>query len=585
MLTAPFVALDDARGDGTRPLKLYSGAREIVTAARREDIRPALARLRAHVAEGHHVAGFLAYEAGHSLEPRLSAIPERRGESPLLWFGVFDAPQLISPDTLFGAIAGRSASVSEPEPALDEGRYTNALTNVKALIEAGDIYQANLTFPTQLSAEGHPLALYARLRRAQRMGHGAIVFTGEDWILSFSPELFFTLSNGVLETRPMKGTAPRHPLAEDDIAAAAALAADPKNRAENLMITDLIRNDLARVAEAGSVVVKNAFAVERYPTVHQMTTTVEARLRADHDAFDVLDALFPCGSITGAPKIRAMEVIDSVESRARGVYTGSIGAISPGSAHFNVAIRTIEIRNQTATMGIGSGIVADSDAASEWRECGEKMAFVSASGRRFHLIETMGFTPAEGIAHLQLHLERLEQSATWHSFRFDRHEVRNLLQAAVGALRTPARIKLVLAAGGAAAVSCSAAPEAPALARVAIVPLPVKPGDPRLAHKTSDRGFYDAARRAAGTDEVIFARADNRLTEGSFTNLFVERDGVLLTPPASDGLLPGVLRRHLLESGEAREAALTRADLADGFLLGNALRGLFRATLVAHRGD
>lgn len=585
MLTAPFVALDDARGGGTRPLALYSGAREIVTASRRDEVRPALAALRQHVSEGRHVAGFLAYEAGHALELRLSAIPERGTGTPLLWFGVFDAPQFVPPETLLGAVAGREVRVSVPEPALDETRYTAALAKVKALIEAGDIYQANLTFPTRLTVEGHPLALYARLRRAQRMGHGAVVFTGREWILSFSPELFFTLSGGVLQTRPMKGTAPRRPLAGDDTAAAAALAADPKNRAENLMITDLIRNDLARVAEAGSVAVRNAFAVERYPTVHQMTTTVEARLRRGLDAFDVLDALFPCGSVTGAPKIRAMEVIDAVEARPRGVYTGSIGVIGPDAAHLNVAIRTIEMRNQSATMGIGSGIVADSDAASEWRECGEKMAFVSASGRPFHLIETMGFTPAEGIAHLPLHLERLEQSAAWHDFRFDRHEVRNLLQAAVGALKAPARVKLVLAPGGAAAVSCAAMPPVPALARAVIVPLPVKPGDPRLAHKTSDRAFYDAARRASGMDEVIFERSDGRLTEGSFTNLFVERDGVLLTPPASDGLLPGVLRRHLIETGRAREASLTRADLEAGFLLGNALRGLFRAGLVAPGSD
>ena len=585
MLSAPFVALDDARGDGTRPLTLYSGAHEIITATHRDDVRSALAALRHHVDAGRHVAGFLAYEAGHALESRLSAIPERRTETPLVWFGIFDAPQFVPPEALLGSVLGRAARVSTPEPGLDATRYAAALGEVKALIEAGDIYQANLTFPTRLAIEGHPLALYARLRRAQRMGHGAVVFTGHEWILSFSPELFFTLSGGVLQTRPMKGTAPRRPLAADDAAIASALAADPKNRAENLMITDLIRNDLARVAEAGSVTVKNAFAVERYPTVHQMTTTVEAQLREGLDAFDVLTALFPCGSVTGAPKIRAMEVIEAVEAGPRGVYTGSIGAIGPDGAHFNVAIRTIEIRNQTATMGIGSGIVADSDAASEWRECGEKMAFVSASGRPFHLIETMGFTPDEGIAHLPLHLERLEQSAAWHDFRFDRHEVRNLLQAAVGALRAPARIKLVLAAGGAAAVSCTPPPSPPASARAAIVPLPVTPGDPRLAHKTSDRTFYDAARRASGMDEVIFERSDGRLTEGSFTNLFVERDGVLLTPPAADGLLPGVLRRHLLETGRAREASLSRADLDGGFLLGNALRGLFRAALVAPAGE
>ena len=371
----------------------------------------------------------------------------------------------------------------------------------------------------------------------------------------------------------MKGTA----APEDD---PGALAADPKQRAENLMIVDLIRNDLSRIAEPGSVAVPALYTIESYPTVRQMTSTVTATLAEGRDAVSVLEAAFPCGSITGAPKLRAIAVAAEVEQGPRGLYTGSIGRIDvTGDAAFNVAIRTLVIeREGRASLGLGSGIVADSDSASEWRECLAKGAFIPAAMAPFDLIETMRFDPVEGIANLELHLTRIKASATAFGFAFNRHDTRNELQAATFRLRVPSRLRLLLAKSGKVAIEARPAPPTPAgPVRVAIMPLPVAESDFRLYHKTSDRAFYDLAR--GGHFEVVFERPDGLLTEGSFTSLFVERDGRLLTPPLARGLLPGVLRARLIADGRATEADLRAADLASGFLIGNAVRGLLPARL------
>jgi para-aminobenzoate synthetase/4-amino-4-deoxychorismate lyase len=348
------------------------------------------------------------------------------------------------------------------------------------------------------------------------------------------------------------------------------------------MIVDLMRNDLSRIAVPGSVAVPTLFAVETYPTVLQMTSTVTATLDPGRDAIDVIAALFPCGSITGAPKSRAMEVIAEVEAAPRGLYTGSIGRIdADGDAMFNVAIRTLAITDGTASLGLGSGIVADSTAGEEWAECAAKGAFVTAGQRRFDLIETMAFDPEAGIPRLERHLARMKASADALGFTFDRHDARNELQAATFRLRTARRIRLVLAKSGAVAIEVSPLPEAPTdPVAVAIVPLPVAARDFRLRHKTSDRAFYDTARTASGAFEAIFVDPHGYLTEGSFTSLFVAREGTLVTPPLSRGLLPGVLRAELIDAGRAVEGELAPADLAGEFFIGNALRGLIPAIVA-----
>lgn len=572
----PFVLLDDARPGGA-PARLYAEPVRIVEARNVGEVRPALGALRAARGQGLHAAGFLAYGAGPAFEP---AVPDRPGDGPLLWFGLFERYRKVDAPALLPDPAG--AWAGEVEPCVDFGTYADAFAAVQELIRAGDLYQANLSFRARLPVAGDPLGLYAALRRRAGAGWGAVVATGELTLLSFSPELFFALDGRRLACRPMKGTARRGPTPAADRAAAEALASDAKQRAENLMIVDLIRNDLSRVAAPGSVEALELFTVETYPTVHQMVSGVEAELADGRDALDVLEAAFPCGSVTGAPKVRAMQALAAIEAGPpRGVYTGSIGRLdADGSAQFNVAIRTLELRGGEALVGLGSGVVADSRVDAEWDECLAKAAFLRAGRRRFDLVETMAFDPDEGFPLLERHLERLKASAARFGFHFDRHGARNELQAATFRLRAPARVRLLLAPGGALSIEVGPMPSSPETAEAAVAPLPVDPSDFRLAHKTTDRGFYDRARGAAGTWEVVFERADGLLTEGSFTSLFVRRDGRLVTPPLARGLLPGVLRAHLLGGGEAVEGDLTRADLADGFLLGNALRGLTPARLA-----
>ncbi len=567
MTTAPFVLLDDARPGGRAILHSEPG--DVVATRDPQSVRASLEKLR-----GRDAAGFMAYEAGYTLEKRLRplAAAPPADAPPLLWFGIFDRVEEVEAELFLPDPA--SAWIGRPRPLVEEREYRGAVAEVLEHIAAGDIYQANLTFQAEAATGGHPLALYAGLRRRARAGHCALVFTGEHWILSLSPELFFTLERKRVTTRPMKGTAPPG-------AAPASLRDDPKQRAENLMIVDLLRNDLSRVSKPGSVEVPELFKIETYPTVLQMTSTVTSELDDELGPVDLLEAIFPCGSITGAPKIRAMEIIHRLERGPRGVYCGAVGRVtSGGDAEFNVAIRTLTLKagESVARLGLGSGIVADSRAGAEWRECLAKGAFVEDQ-RRFDLLETMAFSPQGGIADLDRHLARLKRSAEALDFPFDRHEARNELQAAT--FRAAAStIRLVLSRSGAMAIELRRLPDpAKEPVEVALQPLPVRSDDFRLAHKTSDRGFYDGAREASGAFEVLFRDEAGFLTEGSFTTLFVERRGRLVTPPLARGLLPGILRERLIEEGRAEEGDLVEADLARGFLIGNSVRGLIRAKL------
>ena len=577
--TSPFVLLDDARADGV-PARLYADPLQIVVAHATSEVAAVLSAVRDAQSRGLHAAGFLTYEAAAAFE---SALPPVTGsEQPLAWFGIFAGYREIAADavpTLLPDPAGAWNAV--PEPEIDRASYDARFAAIQAEIVAGGLYQANLTYRATMRVQGDPLSLYARLRNSARAGFGALIDTGTATILSLSPELFFALEGDRLTCRPMKGTARREETPEADAASIARLASDPKQRAENLMIVDLLRNDLSRVARAGSVTVPSLFTVESYPTVHQLVSTITADIAPVRDAVDVLAALFPCGSITGAPKIAAMQAIAQVEQNSRGLYTGTIVRFdADGDAAANVAIRTLSWPkgSDRVSLGAGGGIVADSDPAAEWDEANAKLAFLTHGARRFDLIETMAFDPEHGLLLLDQHLARLSASAQAFDFTFDRHTARNELQAATFRLRDASRVRLLLASSGAVAIEVGAIPAAPEQpARVAIVPLPVTPDDFRLRYKTSDRAFYDRARETAGCFEVIFERPDGRLTEGSFTSLFVPRGDVLVTPPLADGLLPGILRADLLASGRAIEGPLTADDLAHEFFIGNAVRGLIRA--------
>ncbi len=597
----PFVLLDDARTHGASDAQFFSAPRAIFVARRADEVAGVLAAAeKARVEDGGHLAGFIGYEAGLALEARLAQLaPARSGANgPLVWLGLFDDPETIAAADMAQWLAAHSdagasgiASIGPLDPQVPPGAYCEAFEILQDAIRAGDIYQANLTFPLAGPARGDPLAIYAAIRPTAAAGYGGMIFDGSHYLLSFSPELFFSLKGREVRVKPMKGTRPRVADPAADAAIREELGASVKDRAENLMIVDLMRNDLSRVAQAGSVNVDDPFTVETYPTVHQMVSIVSAQLQSGKGAIDVINALFPCGSITGAPKIRAMELIDTVEPDPRGGYCGAIGRVDrTGDAAFNVAIRTIRLTpgenlRHKAVLGVGGAIVADSDAMGEWRECLIKGAFVRGPAGGHDLIETMRFDADGGIKLLELHLERMKASAAELGFSFDRHETRNRIQALCFELEADTKVRLVLARSG--AVTLESAPLPPPLpdpVSCIALPHPTVAHDWRLQHKSSDRSFYESAAdvaRERGAFEALLVREDGQVAEASRTSIFVEgEDGVLLTPPASVGLLPGVLRRSLIEGGRAREADLTLADLENGFFLGNALRGLLPAVLI-----
>lgn len=582
---------------------LYRHPLAVVTAAAAADVPAALDRLAAATAAGLTACGFLAYELGYALEPRLRSLLPAARTLPLLWFGLYRRGEpLADVDAWLAAHTDRE--VTEPRltplgPALDRDGYRRRFARVKDWIDAGDAYQINLTFAEDFAFDGDPIALYRRLRRQQPVARGALLRLGPLAILSFSPELFIATGGGTITVRPMKGTAARGPTAALDAERAQALAADAKTRAENLMIVDLLRNDVGRVSACGSVRVTDLYTVETLPTLHQMTSGITARLRADATPATMVRGLFPCGSVTGAPKIRAMQIIRELEDGPRGVYTGAIGRFGPGGdATLNVAIRTLVLRcgGRGATeggggrgvLGVGSGIVFDSDADAEYAECRLKARFLAPPDADFQLVETLCWQRPGGYPRLALHLDRLARSAAWFGFAADTAAIAQRLAAAAAAFTDDRlRVRLLLAADGTTRIDSQPLPPPPARLRATLRPQPRRLDDPFLYHKTTRRAPYDAALaavRAEGGDEVIFVNGRGELTEGAWTNLFVETGGLLLTPPVACGLLAGTLRQHLLasEPGRVRERLLRPADLAaaERIWLGNGVRGLMAAEIV-----
>lgn len=579
------VLFDDAREGGATP-RLYRQPGEVIVAREWDDVGPALEKVRKGLRAGKHAAGYLAYEAGYAFDPKLRPIA-RKGEGPLLCFGLFDS--FDTPDLSDLLPSPDGASVGPIRPRISPDAYARSVARVHEHLFAGDFYQANLTFGCDVAVAGNAMALYARLRRSSLAGWGGVLVHDDRAVVSLSPEQFFTIRSGIVEARPMKGTAPRRTDPAADRAEAEALAADEKQRAENLMIVDLMRNDLARISIAGTVAVPELFTVEAYPTVHQMVSRITSRLRAECDAVDLLRTIFPCGSVTGAPKVAAIEALTRLEPEPRGAYTGSMGWIEPsshgdaGDAAFNVLIRTLEwhVGSTKARLGLGSGLVVDSSAGNEWAECLLKGDFVRREVQDFDLIETMGFDPSEGIVELERHLDRMRISASDLDFQFDRHAARNELQAATFGRKQRAMVRLLLSRSGSMAIQLKSYEDPSEVpVRVALRPLPVDPSDFRLRYKTTDRRFLDLARQREGEYETVFVDPEGQLTEGSRTSIFVERNDKLLTPPLSRGLMPGILRAKLIDEGRAEEAELTPADLEGGFYVGNIVRGLIPARLA-----
>jgi para-aminobenzoate synthetase / 4-amino-4-deoxychorismate lyase len=546
----------------------FASPRQLIRADRADQVPAALAAAETALAQGKYVAGWLGYELGYVLESRLAGLtPET---APLLRLGVFDGPREAP------AVAGR-AYAGPLAPEWDAAAYAARFRTVKDYIAAGDIYQANLSFRARFPFLGEPRALYEQLLAASGAGHCGYVDDGERQILSLSPELFFDLSrDGVLTVRPMKGTAPRH---GDDAAERDALAASTKNRAENLMIVDLIRNDLSRIAENGSVAVSDLFRIETYPTLHTMVSTVTARKRAGAGMADIVRALFPCGSVTGAPKIRAMEILRELETSPRGVYCGAVGCFAPdGSARFNVAIRTLTICGDTGEMGIGGGVVQDSREDSEYAECLLKARFFEAARKPLELIETLRWD--NGFVRLDGHMTRMAASARALGLAYDSCAARIALQEAITGRTGPLRIRLTLNEQGAYHATAHELDGNPPHWTYAVSPQCTDSRDMLLGHKTNWRELYDSEVKRLGTDEVIFRNERGELTEGARSNIFVRHGDALLTPPLSAGVLDGRLRAELIAQGKAREETLMPADLTGEVFFGNSLRGLIPAKPV-----
>jgi para-aminobenzoate synthetase/4-amino-4-deoxychorismate lyase len=601
MTPKPFVLLDDSLTRSTPGAPghslLFTEPEDIVAVADPDHVGKGVDAIARGVDRGLHAAGMFSYELGYCLEPKLrDLLPEDR-EQPLLWVGLFrEAERLTDAETRawLDANGGQEGSqLSDLDLSWTRDEYARAFRTVQDYIAAGDVYQINLTLKYQFTFSGDPVALYAALRRKQRVRFGALIVTNEFGIVSLSPELFFHRKGKRLTSRPMKGTAPRGRTPREDSRLKTWLTIDEKQRAENLMIVDLLRNDIGRIAKIGSVEVTDLFTVETYRTVHQMTSGITAELKSDIGVKDTFDALFPCGSVTGAPKVRAMEIIRELEALPRGVYTGAMGYLAPnGDAQFNVAIRTLFLSGGTGEMGIGSGIVSDSKMEAEFEECLLKAHFLTKIEPPFELIETLRWDREGGFHLLERHLSRLASSAGHFAYPYDREKVMAALEDVVRTLEGGVHmVRLLLSEDGNITVA-SMPIELPSTDTVwtyAISDRRVDEKDPHFFHKTTRREFFDEEikrqKSLTGCDEVLFLNKKGELTEGTRTNLFVELHGRLFTPALACGLLPGTLREELLDlpRAAASEALLMPADLAgaDRIYLGNSVRGLVRAKPVA----
>lgn len=520
-------------------------------------------------------AGFVSYEAAPAFDQALVVKPS--AEFPLAWFGIYATPQVVPPPS-GGSPPAQSLDWT---PSITPAEYEATIDRIKRYIQSGDTYQVNFTFRlhTPFLQESGPF--FAQLIRAQDSACGFFLDTAEWSICSASPEIFFELRGQGLRCRPMKGTMPRGRWPEEDEALAEQLRQSEKNRAENLMIVDMMRNDMGRIAQIGSVQVESLFHLERYPTLWQMTSAIQCATRAGIP--EIISALFPAASITGAPKTRTMQIIAELETSPRGIYTGSAGFIGPGrNAHFNVAIRTVRIdrRGPTAEYGVGGGIVWDSTASSEFLECQTKARLLTHLPPEFSLLETLLWTPQEGLFLLEEHLLRLRKSAAYFGFAWNEADTRNLLLRSTQALPAiPHRVRLVVPKEAPPQVEVSPHSLRVDPYLISLAKSPVDASNPFLYHKTTFRKAYtDRLQASPEFDDLLLWNEQGEITESCIANVLVEIDGQWFTPPVSCGLLPGVYRSHLLASGRIKERVIRIEELkpSTALMLINSVRKEWR---------
>jgi para-aminobenzoate synthetase/4-amino-4-deoxychorismate lyase len=553
--------------DATRRQWLhFHDPRQIISAHRMEEVIPALNAIEEHVARNDLcAAGFIAYEVAPAFDSAL--VVKEDGAFPLVWFGLYEKPEEVSLPLM------QTSHQDYPltwQSSVRRDAYNNDIEKIKHYIEVGDTYQVNFTFRLRSPFRDDPWPFFVALAGAQDASYSAFVNT-QGWIVcSASPELFFQLDDNELISRPMKGTAPRGLMQHDDVKQAEWLYQSEKDRAENVMIVDMVRNDMGRIAKTGSVHWDSLYEVEKYPTVWQMTSTVRAR--TETGLCEILKALFPPASITGAPKPRTMEIIAELEQTPRRIYTGTVGFWMPGrKAQFNVAIRTVLIDKTQgeAEYGVGGGIVWDSVDQTEFEECRTKARILTQHIPDFSLLESMLWTREEGYFLLPYHVARLQDSAAYFSYSADIDAVLDTLDAFARTLPKNAhKVRLLVAKNGGITIQSESLAESLGDAathpqRCCLAPEPVDSANPFLYHKTTNRSVYEQALGSCpGYADVILWNEKGEVTESRIANVVVELDGELYTPPIQCGLLPGTYRAYLLEQGKVKERVIRIDDLS-----------------------
>ncbi|HOZ48879.1 MAG TPA: aminodeoxychorismate synthase component I [Candidatus Hydrogenedentes bacterium] len=555
-------------------MRRFDDPERIVSASTLGEVRDCLASVESAVSGGLMAAGFITYEAASGLHSEL--VTQKATELPLACFGLFRKCS----DTAAMAEGTGAMDLGPWQAAVSREEYLNGVNRIRSLIAAGDTYQVNYTFPLRARFAGDPVGWFRRLVDAQPTEYGAYLDFGRFKVLSVSPELFFRLDGRRLTTRPMKGTRPRGRFREEDERLRRELLASEKERAENAMIVDLLRNDMGRVSETGSVCVSDLFTAEPYPTVWQMTSTITSETKASFG--DIVAALFPSGSVTGAPKVRTMQIIGELEPAPRGVYCGAVGWLMPGrQAQFNVAIRTvlIDTLKGAASYHVGSGITWDSEASAEYEECMAKARVLDACGAEFELVESLRYDG--GYFLLDEHVDRMRWSAERLGFRFEQNTIRSALGAApLGS--HPQKVRLLLHRTGACRTETQPI-EPIGEWRVGLAREPIDTNDLFLYHKTTARAVYAQLKSGRpDCDDVILWNRRGEVTESTIANVVAELDGKRVTPPVACGLLPGTMRADLLRSGEICERVVPMAGLtrATRIWLVNSVRKWIPVTFV-----
>ncbi|MFB9986614.1 aminodeoxychorismate synthase component I [Bacillus benzoevorans] len=553
----PLLSFEFADSNGEIQPLTFVKPLKVITANRIEEVLPCFQAIQDALHNGYYAAGFLSYESAPAFDSSYKVNTEKT--MPLLWFGIFSEP-LKEPLSSNGTY-----KLAQWRPSVKPSEYDAAIQSIKHSIECGDTYQTNYTIQLTSDFQGDDVAFFASLKRAQSSNYCAYIHTGEHRILSASPELFFHLKEGRITTRPMKGTVKRGKSSAEDIANADWLYHSEKNRAENVMIVDLLRNDLNVIANLGTVQVPKLFEVEHYPTVHQMTSTITAEVPADILLADLFKALFPCGSITGAPKISTMNIIADLETAPRGVYCGAIGYITPDQeAVFNVPIRTVVV-DQTgrAVYGVGGGITWDSTVEGEYHEILAKASLLEEERPEFHLLESILLENGE-FHLLEEHLNRLQSSAQYFAFPFHLEDINQTLQSISKQNKQGKfKIRFLLSQKGEIEIDAQMITPPKVPLKIILADEPLNKDNPFLYHKTTNRSIYSHFQKShKDVFDILLWNEDGELTEFTNGNVVLEIDGVLWTPPISSGLLAGTFRESLIKEGTIHEKKLTTADLS-----------------------